>query len=95
MATLQVYEGLMAANPHANDLLRAFANAHNSVLAAQAQQQPLSPFLRLKGRVEHGEGDEEEEEFEEQIWSDLYEVIVAGRKHVLSYILELVGLVPS
>lgn len=88
---LQVYEGLMADNPNANDLLRVFAAAHNSVLAAQAQQQPLNPFLRLKGREEPGEGDDgEEDDLEDHIWSDLYEIVVAGRKHVLSYILELV-----
>jgi hypothetical protein len=91
--THQVYEGLLAAHPHANDLLRAFASAHTSVIAAQAQQQPLNAFLRLRGREEEGEGDEDEDsvqELEEQIWGDLYETVVAGRKHVLSHILELV-----
>ncbi|ELR12580.1 uncharacterized protein ACA1_318870, partial [Acanthamoeba castellanii str. Neff] len=94
----RVYEGLLAAHPHANDLLRAFARAHTSVIAAQAQQQPLNVFLRLRGREEEGEGDEGDEdrvqELEEQIWGDLYETVVAGRKHVLSHILELaLGLV--
>jgi hypothetical protein len=69
------------------------------VIAAQAQQQPLNVFLRLRGREEEGEGDEDDEdrvqELEEQIWGDLYETVVAGRKHVLSYILELVRLQPA